>query len=68
MSRPASDSLDDVVARLFADFGGRLTLPDVHAVVWRCCHELDIVSVPALPEFVERLARQRLQVAVDAVR
>jgi hypothetical protein len=68
MSRPAPDLLADVVDRLFAHFEGRLTLPDVHAVVWRCCHELDIVSRPALPELVERLARQRLQDAVDAVR
>jgi hypothetical protein len=65
MSGPVPDPLADVVERLFTAFEGRLTLPDVHAVVRRCCRELDIVSGPALPELVERLARQRLQ---DAVR
>jgi hypothetical protein len=56
-----SPSLADVVERLSADFESQLTRPNVLAVTRRCRRELDIISGPALPEFVERLARQRLQ-------
>jgi len=57
---PKSPPLADVVDRLFADFETQLALPVVLGVVWRCHRELDIVAGPALPELVERLARQRL--------
>jgi len=57
---PESPPLPDVVERLFADFETQLGLPVILAVVRRCHRELDIVAGPALPELVERLARQRL--------
>lgn len=52
-------SLADVVDRLGCEFAslGRAT---VLQMVRRCRRELDIVAGPAMPEFVERLARQRL--------
>jgi len=56
-----SPSLADVVERLFADFESELGLPVVVAVTRRARRELDIVAAPALPELVERLARQRLE-------
>ncbi len=59
-STPEPPSLSGVVERLFAAFESRLTLPAIFAVVQRCRAELDTVPGPALPELVERLARQRL--------
>ena len=56
-----SPSLADVVERLFADFESEVGLPVVAAVARRARRDLDIVAAPALPELVERLARQRLQ-------
>ena len=53
-------SLADVVDRLGGEFDVRLGRTTVVLVVRRCRRELDIVAGPALPEFVERLARQRL--------
>ena len=50
----------DVIERMFDLFGPRLTMPTIVAVVRRCRRELDIVSGPALPEMLERLAFQRL--------
>lgn len=52
--------LTDVIERLLNDFGSQLARSVVAAVVQRCRTELDIVARPALPELVERLARQRL--------
>ena len=45
------NSLTDVVERLYRDFDGG---------VEQCREELDAHSHDALPELVERLARQRL--------
>ena len=53
-------SLADVVDRLGDEFDLRLGRTTVVRVVRRCRRELDIVAGPAIPEFVERLARQRL--------
>jgi len=61
-----SESLADVVERLCVLFQPRLTPHTVVTTVRRCRRELDIVSGPALPELVERLAKQRLQDQLDA--
>jgi hypothetical protein len=50
----------DVTLRLFAEFGARVPLRDVIDTVRGCCRELDAIPDAALPELVERLARQRL--------
>ena len=65
-----ADPLLDVVERLYAEVAAGLTLAEVLAVVGRCRTELDAPSAAALPELVERLARQRLSdlVAASAAR
>lgn len=55
-----ADPLIEVAVRVYADFADRVTLADVLAVVARARNDLDTPSVAALPELVERLARQRL--------
>jgi hypothetical protein len=55
-----SGSLAEVTERLFAAFEPRLPLTTIVAVVRACRQELDTAPGPALPELVERLARQRL--------
>jgi hypothetical protein len=55
-----SQALASVTRRLYADFQPDITMADVRATVRQCRHDLDIVTDPALPELVERLARQRL--------
>ena len=66
-----SDTEVDVIERLFAEFERTRTLSTIREVVARA--HLDLQGAPrgALPELVERLARQRLsttgpQVAGDA--
>src|SRR6266542_2857803 len=54
-----SGSIADVTERLFLEFEPRLPLTTIVAVVRGCRHELDTAPGPALPELVERLARQR---------
>jgi hypothetical protein len=54
-----SGPLAQVTERLYADFT-HATLRQVIAVVRRCADELDSPSQAAVPELVERLARQRL--------
>ncbi len=54
------DPLVEVAVRVYADFADRATLAEVLAVVARARNDLDTPSVAALPELVERLARQRL--------
>lgn len=54
-------TLADTVDRLALEFVPRLSAGTVLRTVRRCRRELDIVAGPALPELVERLARQRLQ-------
>ena len=53
-------TLADTVDRLAMEFVPRLSATTVVLTVRRCRRELDIVAGPALPELVERLARQRL--------
>lgn len=55
-----SDSAVDVTERLFAEFEQVHTLPVITTVVLRCYRELADAPAGALPELVERLARQRL--------
>jgi PAS domain-containing protein len=50
----------DVTLRLFAEFGARVPLASLIDTVRECCRELDAIPDTALPELVERLARQRL--------
>jgi hypothetical protein len=55
-----SGALAQVTDRLYADLPTHATLRQVIAVVRRCADELDTPSQDAVPELVERLARQRL--------
>jgi hypothetical protein len=55
-----ADPLVDVAVRLYAEFAEHATLAEVLAVIGRCRTDLDTPSTEALPELVERLARQRL--------
>jgi hypothetical protein len=57
---PQAASTADVAERLFAEFTGRHPLRVVTAVVQQSRHELSDVAPAALPELLERLARQRL--------
>lgn len=50
----------DVTERLMAEFESRLDLAVITKVVGGCRRDLDASPVGALPELVERLARQRL--------
>jgi hypothetical protein len=53
----------DLVERLFAEFDDRYELPHIVEVVRQCREQLCCAPEAALPELIERLARQRL---VDA--
>jgi hypothetical protein len=53
-----SQALASVIRRLYADFQPNITMTEVLITVRQCQHDLDVV--PALPELIERLARQRL--------
>jgi hypothetical protein len=56
-----ADPLVEVVVRVYDDYAQHLPLAEVIAVVARSRRDLDAVpSAEALPELVERLARQRL--------
>jgi len=55
-----SQALASVTRRLYADFQPDTTMAEVLTTVQQCRHDLDVVPDPALPELVERLARQRL--------
>ena len=58
---PGDDlALTEAVQRLDREFRGSIHPGDIVAVVRRSRHELDSHSPGALPELVERLARQRL--------
>ncbi len=50
----------DVAERLMAEFEDRLGLPQITQVVRDCRRDLEGTPDGALPELVERLARQRL--------
>lgn len=65
--RPASDaatseqvSVADITERLMAEFDGQIQVATISDVVLGCQRDLRGSPVPALPELVERLARQRL--------
>lgn len=49
-----------VADRLLAEFAGEVDVPTVRRVVRACAADITAVPVPALPELVERCARQRL--------
>lgn len=55
-----SDTEVDVVERLFAEFEHVHALPTITAVVHQAYKDLHDAPAGALPELVERLARQRL--------
>jgi hypothetical protein len=57
----AREGVADVTERLLAEFGGERDLAAIAAVVLGCRAELVAVPAGALPEALERLARQRLQ-------
>ena len=50
----------DVSERLMAEFEDRLPLELISRVVRDCRRDLDCTPAGALPEMLERLARQRL--------
>lgn len=54
------DSVAEAVQRLDREFRGSVHRGIIISVVRRSRHELDSPSAEALPELVERLARQRL--------
>lgn len=53
-------SIPDVAERLMAEFGARVDLATISSVVLGCCCDLRDAPRAALPELVERLARQHL--------
>jgi hypothetical protein len=55
-----TDPLIDVAVRVHRDFADDATLTDVLTVIEGCRRDLDTPSAAALPELIERLARQRL--------
>jgi hypothetical protein len=55
-----ADSLVDVAVRLHRDYADRIPFTKVLAVIEECRRDLDTPGADALPELVERLARQRL--------
>lgn len=56
----AGDTLADVIEQLMTEFEDRLELSTISDVVLGCRADLDCSPVAALPELIERLARQRL--------
>lgn len=61
--RPVGDTgaaLAQVTARLIAEFGSGACAGTIDQVVDDCCRDLRGAPPGALPELVERLARQRL--------
>jgi hypothetical protein len=55
-----SGSIAEITERLFAEFAPRVSLTTIVAAVRQCRSDLDGTAESALPEMVERLARQRL--------
>lgn len=53
----------DITERLMAEFGAVVPLSEISAAVMRALRDLAGVPVGALPELVERLARQVLREA-----
>ena len=58
---PASEPvIAETIERLTPEFAGQLPSPIIATVVRHCRRDLDIGPPTALPELLERLARQRL--------
>ena len=57
---PHEVSLADITERLMVEFGEWVSVSTISAIVLECRHDLQGSPVLALPELVERLARQRL--------
>jgi hypothetical protein len=55
-----SYSYADVIERLFREFEGSLPLPVIVEVTHVCRQQLSGSPITAMPELLERLARQRL--------
>jgi hypothetical protein len=55
-----SNSSADTMERLFTEFGGQVPLPVITAMVHECRKQLCSSPEAAMPELLERLARQRL--------
>ncbi len=55
-----SYSYADVIERLFRQFDGVIALPVIVEVTHECRQQLSGSPVAAMPELLERLARQRL--------
>ena len=55
-----TDPLVEAAVRVYAEFADHTTLAEVLAIVARARNDLDTASAAALPELIERLARQRL--------
>ncbi|MBF5002046.1 hypothetical protein IRT45_33530 [Nocardia sp. BSTN01] len=60
MRTPTAVGPADTVDRLIAEFGARLPRRTIAITVASALRDLRGSPVPALPELVERLARQRL--------
>jgi hypothetical protein len=65
-SVPGEVSVADVTERLMLEFGAVLPLADVSHAVLQSFKDLAAAPIGALPELVERLARQRLHEAAVA--
>jgi hypothetical protein len=65
---PDLASLADVIERLCTEFLARLDPPAVISTVRRCRRERGVIHGPALPELLERLARQRLHTITTTLR
>ena len=63
---PGGVSVADVTERLMLEFGAVLPLADVSRAVLQSFRDLAAAPVGALPELVERLARQLLHEAAVA--
>jgi transposase len=55
-------SYADIVERLFREFEAHLDLVTIEAVITQCRHQLRGSPARAMPELIERLARERLNV------
>lgn len=64
----AGDTDADIVERLLGEFDPRLSLAEISGVVHQCRQQLhgQGTSLGALPELLERLARERLNALVIA--
>lgn len=59
-AEPDGHGVAATAERLMAEFGGRVDLPTITTVVLRCRRDLSGTPAPAMPELLERYARQRL--------